>query len=207
MTESEQRKPTFISPWQNNTGRLSCADSRICEPKWPPVGRAATTVSGASSQRRGAFSEEDGNREAGTVDCPALRLLGTPSLPTRLLGASPSARPRFFATHDRIKNFGVWGVHAKQATPTTCKIHAKSCHAKSSKMPTCKIVPCQAKPCETSYSPQPSVHRWSGRMRRGQQKKGPVKKEWPVGQDNDNRSRRPRTAAPGLARGRMEPSC
>ena len=27
------------------------------------------------------------------------------------------------------------------------------------------------------------------------------KKEWQVGQDNDSRSRRPRTAAPGLARG------
>ena len=36
--------------------------------------------------------------------CPALRLLGTPSLPTRLLGDSPSA----IATHDSLtKNFGV----------------------------------------------------------------------------------------------------
>ena len=34
---------------------------------------------------------------------------------------------------------------------------------------------------------------------RGREKKtGPVKKEWQVGQDNDSRSRRPRTAAPGL---------
>ena len=46
---------------------------------------------------------------------------------------------------------------------------------------------------------------------RGQPKKtGPVKKEWQVGRDNDSTSRRPRTAAPGLARGgwcrRAEPA-
>ena len=85
--------------------------------KWPPVGRAATTVSGP----RGALSEEDGNREAGTVAwageknvcyaCPALRLLGTPSLPTRLLG--PSAITTHDLRHDSLtKNFGVWGAHA-----------------------------------------------------------------------------------------------
>ena len=45
------------------------------------------------------------------------------------------------------------------------------------------------------------------RMRGPPKKTGPVKKEWQVGQDNDSRSRRPRTAAPGLARGRMVPSC
>ena len=75
--------------------------------------------------------------------CPALRLLGTPSLPTRLLlGASPSARPesRFFATHDRIKKLrGLGG---------TCR--------------------------KTSYSPRPSAHRWSGRMRAAR----PSKKNW-----------------------------
>ena len=35
-------------------------------------------------------------------------------------------------------------------------------------------------------------------------KTGPVKKEWQVGRDNDSRSRSLRTAAPGLARGRMD---
>ena len=38
-----------------------------------------------------------------------------------------------------------------------------------------------------------------GRMRGRAKKTGPVKKEWQVGRDNDSRSRRPRTAAPGLA--------
>ena len=52
--------------------------------------------------------------------CPALRLLGTPSLPTRL-GDSSSA----IAT---IKNFGV-GVHAKHNQAHHAKI--MSCHAKS----------------------------------------------------------------------------
>ena len=38
--------------------------------------------------------------------CPALRLLGTPKLPTRLGDSS-------IATHDSLtKNFGVWGVHS-----------------------------------------------------------------------------------------------
>ena len=37
-------RPTPFSPWRSNTCCLSCADSRICKPKWPPVGRAATTV-------------------------------------------------------------------------------------------------------------------------------------------------------------------
>ena len=50
-----------------------------------------------------------------------------------------------------------------------------------------------------SYSPRPYVQ--------NQKKTGPVKKEWQVGQDNDSRSRRPRTAAPRLAQGRMVPSC
>ena len=38
-------------------------------------------------------------------------------------------------------------------------------------------------------------------------KNWPRKKKWQVGRDNDSRLRRPRTAAPGLARGRMVPSC
>ena len=50
--------------------------------------------------------------------CSALRLLGTSSLPTRLLGDSPSAS--CFATH-RIKKIGVWGHN--QAKP------CKTCHA------------------------------------------------------------------------------
>ena len=45
------------------------------------------------------------------------------------------------------------------------------------------------------------------RMRGPPKKTGPVEKEWQVGRDNNSRSRRPRTAAPGLARGRMVPSC
>ena len=106
--------------------------------------------------------------EAGTVDwageknvcsayaCPALRLLGTPSLPTRLLGDSPSA----IATHDSLtKNFGVRGAHAAKRA----------------------ILPAQ----------MPESAR--GRAK----KNGPVKKEWQVGQDNDSRSRRPRTARTG----------
>ena len=44
-------------------------------------------------------------------------------------------------------------------------------------------------------------------MRGPPKKTGPVEKEWQVGRDNNSRSRRPRTAAPGLARGRMVPSC
>ena len=64
----------------------------------------------------------------------------------------------------------------------------------------CKKHANQAKPCETSYSPRPYLHVWP-RMRGRAKKTGPVKKEWQVGRDNDSRSRRPRTAAPGLARG------
>ena len=40
------------------------------------------------------------------------------------------------------------------------------------------------------------------RVRRAK-KNWPRKKEWKVGRDNDSRSQRPQTAAPGLARGRM----
>ena len=66
----------------------------------PPLQREGHR-SDAQSLRCRARHGEDGNREAGTVDwageknvssayaCPALRLLGTPSLPTRL-GDSPA---------------------------------------------------------------------------------------------------------------------
>ena len=76
------------------------------------------------------------------VRLPALRLLGTPSLSTRL-GDSSSA----IAT--RIKNFGVWGVHAKHNQ--AMQHHAKSCHA-------------MQKPCKKLFSPA-ILQVWPGRMR------------------------------------------
>ena len=45
-----------------------------------------------------------------------------------------------------------------------------------------------------------SIFFMAGESARPGKKTGPVKKEWQVGRDNDSRSRRPRTAAPGLAR-------
>ena len=115
------------------------------------------------------------------------------------------------------KNSGVWGVHARhnQAKPcNTMQNQAKSCHAKikQCKKKTCKnelllrsvhtCTPCSnsvfffnAKPCETS---SPAIPAQIRRMRGPPKKTGPVKKEWQVGRDNDSRSRRPRTAAPGL---------
>ena len=111
-----------------------------------------------------------------------------------------------------------------KSTPKSCKTMQH--HAKSSKLMSCQnqanvmrktryssgpyidirtrgIAFCSAKPCETS-SPTICTDPESARPTK---KTGPVKKEWQVGRDNDSRSRRPRTAAPALARGRMVPSC
>ena len=105
--------------------------------------------------------------------CPALRLLGTPRLPTQL-GDSSSA----------IKKLrGLGG---------TCQAQSRNTMQKS-------FMPCKNR----VKSSRPYVQVWPGRMRGQPRKTGPVKKEWQIGRDNDSRSRRPRTAAPGLARGRM----
>ena len=75
--------------------------------------------------------------------CPALRLLGTPSLPTQL-GDSSSA------THDSLtKNFGVWGVHAKHNQANSCNTMQN--HAKN------HVMPCK-KSCKTSYSSGPYIY-------------------------------------------------
>ena len=77
-----------------------------------------------------------------------------------------------------------------------------------------KIMSCHAKIVQNESenrvkSSRPYLHVWP-RMRARAKKTGPVKKEWQVGRDNNSRSRRPRTAAPGLARGgwcrRAEPT-
>ena len=101
--------------------------------------------------------------------------------------------------------------HAKPCKIMSCKNHAKSCKTRYSSRPyidirTRRIAFCSAKPCKKkAILPGLDGQVYLGRAS-NRQKTGPVKKEWQVGRDNDSRSRRPRTAAPGLARGRMEPS-
>ena len=126
--------------------------------------------------------------------CPALRRLGTSSLPTRL-GDSSNA----IATHDSLtKNFGVWGVHvkhnqAKHVMP--CKNHVMPCKNRAKPVG-------RQKPCK-SYSPRSYVHVWL--------ESAAGQKNWPrkmaSWQDNYNRSRRPRTAAPGDGRNDEAPGC
>ena len=123
----------------------------------------------ARAHGRGALSEEDGNREAGTVDwageknvcsayaCPALRLLGTPSLPTRL-GDSSSA----IAT--RIKNFGVWGVHAKhnQATPcNTMQNHVMPCKNRVKKLPVIRARMAENAPTKKNWARKKRMASWA----------------------------------------------
>ena len=86
----------------------------------------------------------------------------------------------------------------KQNHANNMQIQAKSCRAKIKQM-SChaKIVQNERKTVRNKLPGH--TCRW--RMRGPPKKTGPVKKEWQVGRDNDSRSRRPRTAAPGLARG------
>ena len=131
----EQRKPTFISPWRSNTCCLSCADSQIREPKWPPVGRAITTVSRARSSLGGRRKSQGWNGGLGgrKKRLFGVRLLGTPRLPTR---------PGDSSTHDSLtKNFGV----GRQCQDKQCKTMQNLCHA------------CE-KSCKTRYYSRPYIH-------------------------------------------------
>ena len=129
--------------------------------------------------------------------CPALRLLGTPRLPTR---------PGDSSTHDSLtkKLRGLGGTcQAQSSNAKPCKIHVmpceKSCKARYYSRPYIHVHPAviaffQRKTVQTA----PDHLHVCPRMRGRAKKTGPVKKEWQVGRNNDSRSL--------LARGRAADS-